>query len=129
MADIQQTADEISTAPALADIAAGLRQGLEALRGAVDHLMADAARQSPDIHGVAVPLLMLLGNVCGSWQMARAALVAGRLGNDEFPADYLAEIVALARFWFGHLAPQAQALAATVTTGGSAVTAWTPPVA
>jgi 3-(methylsulfanyl)propanoyl-CoA dehydrogenase len=125
MADIEATAAEAATSHP--DLTAGLREGIKALRRAVDHLMADAAKQSPDIHGVAVPLLMLFGNVCGSWQMTRAALVAGGIDTSEFPADYLAEIAALARFWFGHLAPQAQALAATVITGGPAVTGWTPP--
>jgi acyl-CoA dehydrogenase len=127
ISDIEATAAEVDADVALADIAAGLRGGIDALRRAVLHVMADAARQSPDIHGVAVPLLMLLGNVCGSWQMARAALAAGHCRDPEFPADYLTEIVALSRFWFGHLAPQAQALMTIVTSGGAAVTAWQPP--
>jgi len=65
----------------------------------------------------AVPLLHLMGIVCGSWQMGRAALAATRGEGGGEDAAYRSGIVALARFWFGHLAPQAFAYAAAARAG------------
>jgi hypothetical protein len=54
-----------------------------------------------------VPVLRQLGLVCGAWQMARAALVARRLGDDVYQRG----IVDLAEFYCAHVLPQAAAWA------------------
>ncbi len=72
--------------------------------------------------GVAVPFLNLAGVVCGAWQWGRAATVAAKTiqagSTDE---TYYRSQIALAQFYFSHVACSATGLAQTVAQGGSVV--------
>jgi hypothetical protein len=66
---------------------------------------------------------MLVGYVCGGWQMARAALAAQRrweAGLD--PGFHQAKIVT-ARFYAEQILPKAAALLAAIENGGGTVMA------
>ena len=63
----------------------------------------------------------MLGTVCGSWQMARAASQARScLERGRGDVAYLQGVIDLARFYFGHMAPQAVSLSRVVMHGSRA---------
>jgi hypothetical protein len=68
---------------------------------------------------------MLVGYVCGGWQMARAALVAQeKLVAGEDPTFYESKVVT-ARFYAEQIMPKAIALMHAVQGGGSSAMALT----
>ena len=72
--------------------------------------------------GVAVPFLNLAGVVCGAWQWGRAATVAAKaLQAGSTDETYYRSQIALAQFYFSHVASSATGLAQTVAQGGSVV--------
>jgi acyl-CoA dehydrogenase len=123
--DMRSTAIELTGAPALRDLGTALAADLDELARTRTWILDRGKDHLADVLAGAVPFLHLLGTVCGSWQMGRAALAASaRL--EGIDAAYHRGIVELARFWFAHHAPQAAALARTVVAGGASVTQFAP---
>ncbi len=81
IADIGETADAASAAPALVAVGERLREGAEALSQATDWL-AERRGQADALVG-ATPFLTLAGEVVGGWLLARGAVAAaeGRAGD------------------------------------------------
>jgi 3-(methylsulfanyl)propanoyl-CoA dehydrogenase len=76
------------------------------------------------VHAGAVPFLMLMGIVCGGWQMARAALVAQqRLAEGRGDKSFYEAKIKTARFYADHLLTQAPALRNTIVHGAAGVMA------
>ena len=98
--------------------------GIQAVAESVDWLLATFDKDVRAAAAGSVPFLKLMGVVAGSWQMARAALVAEKkvavLDGDE--AFYRAKI-ATARFYGDHVLVQAPGLKNTVVGGASGVMA------
>jgi alkylation response protein AidB-like acyl-CoA dehydrogenase len=105
-----------------AEFAQGLERIIALLEQVCDWIIARGRDAIGEVLAGGVPFLRLLGLACGAWQMTRAALAAhALLAKQEGDAGYLRGIVELARFYFGHLAPQAAAHAHTVMHGGAVV--------
>jgi acyl-CoA dehydrogenase len=107
----------------LAVIRHSLADGIKALSGATDGLLSTMAQDPSSVMAVSVPYMMLVGYVCGGWQMARAALVAQeKLAAGEDPKFYESKLMT-ARFYAEHILPKAIALMHTVKGGGKSTLA------
>jgi acyl-CoA dehydrogenase len=106
----------------LAPIRAALRDGALALEQATQWLLRTVERDPDAALAASVNYLMLVGYVCGGWQMARAAVAAraklqsGEQG--EHRAFYRAKI-ATATFYAEQIMPKAIALLSVVKSGAS----------
>ena len=110
-----------------ADFAA-LRGRLDAARtaaaGCVDWIVATYGTDAKAVHAGAVPFLKLMGNLCGGWQMARAALAAqAALAKGGGDREFLAAKVATARFFADHQLALVPALRDTIVQGAAGVLA------
>ena len=105
--------------PDLTSVRAALRNGLHALEQATQWMSETLAKDPDASLAASVNYLMLTGYVCGSWQMARAALAArARLLSVEDTRFYLAKI-ATAVFYAEQIMPKAIALLDVVRSGAS----------
>jgi alkylation response protein AidB-like acyl-CoA dehydrogenase len=102
----------------------------ENLTHAIDGLAAatqwvvDTFPANPNaVAAVSVPFLKLWGTVAGGWMMARAALIAAAKLGGGGDADFYRAKIITARFYAGHILPQAGGLVSTVTGGSSSVLA------
>ena len=101
-----------------------LASGVKALDASVDWIVATYAKDPRAVHAGAVPFLNLMGIVAGGWQMARAALVAGkRLASEAGDIAFYKAKITTARFFADHQLSQAEGLAATVMKGAPGVMA------
>ncbi|MBB3139628.1 acyl-CoA dehydrogenase [Halomonas organivorans] len=118
--DIRACARSVGKDDRLTELATSLDEMLDTLAATADWLLAQGKERTAALYGGAVPLLHLLGTVCGGWQLARAAQAAQRqLDADEGDADYLAGIIDLARFYMASVAPEAASHARAVRDGGN----------
>ncbi len=116
--DMLEVAAELKSAAALAPLGEQLADDVKTLERTLDWILANGRERLGDVLAGASPFLHLLGTVCGSWQMGRAALAAtAKRGSGEYADGYLEEILKLARFYAGHVAPQAAAQARAATSG------------
>ncbi|SMF48514.1 acyl-CoA dehydrogenase [Pseudogulbenkiania subflava] len=102
---------------AFRQLAAAQDVAIKELEGATRHLI-EAATVDPRLaFAGAVPYLMLLGTVCGGWQMTRAAGAAqARIAAGETAAFYRAKIDT-ALFYAEHILPRAMTHAYVVQHG------------
>jgi alkylation response protein AidB-like acyl-CoA dehydrogenase len=125
LADMHAVEEQLDKAGGddLAVIKAALGQGIEALNGATQWLLSTMAQDPSSVMAVSVSYLMLVGYVCGGWQMARAALIAQeKLAAGEEPDFYEAKLIT-ARFYAEHVLPKATALLYAVKAGGKSTLA------
>jgi len=103
----------------LASIRAALRDGVLALEQATQWVL-QTIEQDPDATlAASFSYLMLVGYVCGGWQMARAAVAARAcLQSGEHKGFYRAKI-ATATFYAEQIMPKANALLSVVKSGAS----------
>ncbi len=123
VAEIARDAAALAGDADVAELAAALADDAAALARCTDALLARGRERQAGVLAVAVPFLRLVGTVCGSWQMARAAHAAARClrdGGDD--PETATTIAATARFWYAHRAPYAAAHARVVLHGGPSVT-------
>jgi 3-(methylthio)propanoyl-CoA dehydrogenase len=103
----------------LGSIRAGLRDGVMALEQATQWVLQTMDGDADAALAASVNYLMLVGYVCGGWQMARAAVAArANLQSGEHKAFYRAKI-ATATFYAEQIMPKAIALLAVVKSGAS----------
>ena len=102
-----------------ASIRAALRDGVLALEQATQWVL-QTIEQDPDATlAASFSYLMLVGYVCGGWQMARAAVAARAcLQSGEHKGFYRAKI-ATATFYAEQIMPKANALLSAVKSGAS----------
>ncbi|QQS55408.1 MAG: acyl-CoA dehydrogenase C-terminal domain-containing protein [Candidatus Competibacteraceae bacterium] len=125
IAEIEMTAETLDPIPGddMAVIRNGLRDGARALADATGHMLASG--DPNNAMAVSVDYLMLVGTVCGGWQMARAARVAqNKLMTGEDSLFHEAKLVT-ARFYVEHLLPKAGALLRSIQNGGISIMALT----
>ena len=99
-----------------------LQQGLEALEGAVAHLLEAGKRDMSAALAVATPFLALAGTVIGGWLLARAAQAAAA-GAGATP-DFTAAKLATATFFVDNILPEAEAEARSVRRGAASTLAF-----
>lgn len=101
-----------------------LARGVAALERAGRHVAEQYGKNIRAVAAGSVPLLQLMGVVCGGWQMARALLAAQRrLATAGGDRAFLQAKIATARFYADHVLVGAEALAETVIEGGDGVLA------
>ncbi len=125
IADMHAVEEQLGTAGGddLAVIKAALGQGIEALNSATQWLLGTIAQDPSSVMAVSVNYLMLVGYVCGGWQMARAALIAQeKLAAGDEPNFYEAKLIT-ARFYAEQILPKATALLYSVKAGGKSTLA------
>src|SRR5258705_11492927 len=91
-----------------------LSRGHDALKAAVDFVVANMKSDPNAVFAGGVPYLKLAGIVLGGWQMARALLAASQKQAVD-PSFYGAKI-ATAQFFAEHVLPQAVALEASIVS-------------
>ena len=88
----------------------------------VSWIAASYATDIKAVHAGAVPFLMLMGIVCGGWQMSRAALVARqRLIEGKGDKSFYEAKIKTARFYADHFLTRAPGLRDTVIKGSAGV--------
>ena len=98
-----------------------LAEAVDALDATTGWLLTRAESGFDDLLSGSVDYLMLVGYVCGGWQMARAALIArDRLAAGDDPDFYRAKQIS-AVFYAERVLPKALALARAVQAGGESV--------
>ena len=103
----------------LAAIAAALGDATKTLERATTAVLRHLAASPDAALAASVNYLMLVGYVCGGWQMARAAAAAhARLASGDDEGFHQAKI-ATARFYAEQVLPKASSLAAAVLSGAS----------
>jgi alkylation response protein AidB-like acyl-CoA dehydrogenase len=125
IADMHKVEEQLGKAGGddLAVIKASLGQGIEALNGATQWMLATIAQDASSVMVMSVNYLMLTGYVCGGWQMARAALVAQqKLAAGEEPEFHEAKLIT-ARFYAEQILPKATALMSAIKAGGKSTLA------
>jgi acyl-CoA dehydrogenase len=109
---------------ALAAIGRALAEAAQAMKNAVDWVVAQGGEDPTIAYAGAVPYLKLCGVVTGGWQMARAARIAREhLDAGDGDAAFHAAKIATARFYAETLLPQAQAHLRAMTAGSAAALA------
>ena len=80
-------------------------------------------RDDPDAPGsIALNFLMLMGYVCGGWQMARATLIATEKSASSSDDFYRSKIVT-ARFYAEHYLPRTSGYFSTIRAGSESIMA------
>ena len=102
-----------------ASIRAALRDGVLALEQATQWVLQTIEQDPAATLAASFSYLMLVGYVCGGWQMARAAVAARAcLQSGEHKGFYRAKI-ATATFYAEQIMPKANALLSVVKSGAS----------
>ena len=117
------TASAPGGAPNLAEIAAALAGGVDALERAVRYVVETYGQDIRSVSVGAVPLLKLFGIVSGGWQLLRSASIAqqrlaapGGAGAD---SGFHRAKIATARFYADHVLSQAAGLAHSIVHGAA----------
>ncbi len=116
MRAVQTALDSRDTA--LKIIAARLQAAIDDLDAACQWVLANFQDDYHVAGSVAVNFLMLMGTVCGGWQMARAAAIAAQ--DDSL---FNRSKVITARFYAEHFLPRTTGYLTTITAGSEAVMA------
>jgi acyl-CoA dehydrogenase len=108
-------------AAAFGEAAARMEEGIVALEGASQYLLAALGKNSVEIFAGATPYLRLFGLVAGASYLAEAALASQEAmkGGDKDPAH--AARIATARFFAENLLPAASGLEQAVVSGAQSV--------
>ena len=117
VAEFLRRMEEVSAPP---ELVAPLREAIGALREATAWILARGAARPDDAYAAAGPYLRMFGITAGGWVMARQAVAARALGDDD---PYAAAKVATARFYCTELLPQAAGLLPAVRAGADLVLA------
>ena len=108
----------------MAAIRAAFSAALTAAEECVSWIAITYGTDAKAVHAGAVPFLMLMGTVCGGWQMARAALVAHRrLVEGKGDKSFHEAKIKTARFYADHLLTRAPGLRNTIVQGAAGVMA------
>jgi hypothetical protein len=107
-----------------AALRARLDAGRKAAAGCVDWIVATYASDVKAVHAGAVPFLKLMGNLCGGWQLARAALAAqAELAKGAGDTGFLEAKISTARFFADYQLALVPALRDTIVQGAAGVLA------
>jgi len=96
-----------------------LTTAIDALQLATRWVLETVNRDPQAAMAASVNYLMLVGYVCGGWQMARAALVCKREYQSPEDQTFYRQKLATARFYADQILPKVGALLKAVTSGAS----------
>jgi hypothetical protein len=97
-------------------------EAIDALEAAIGSVLAGYSQGPERALAVSVPALRLAGYVIGGWLLTKSAAIAARkLGESGADVDFLRGKLVSARFYAGHVLPQAHALARVVGAGAASV--------
>ncbi len=110
--------------PDLAGLRAALTEGIDALDGATDWILASQKGDPRDAAAGAVPFMRLWGTVAGGWLLAKGAVaVKAALASGEGDPAFLKSKLITARFYGEHILPRAASLKAAATAGSATMMA------
>ena len=110
----------------LADISAALSLAAEDAKAALVWLLDNHASDPTIPGGVSYHFLMMMGTLCGGWQMARAAKVAQeKLAAGNADTDFYSAKILSAKFYAEQALPRVAAHASSVKSGSATMMAIT----
>lgn len=109
---------------AVASVRQALAAGVRAVRDSSRFILEGSAKDENLAGAAAFNFLMLLGVVCGGWQMARAAVIAARGASPAADAHFLRTKLATARFYADQIMPRAHAHALAISAGSASTMAF-----
>ena len=120
---LQEMKDVVRQLEAIEDkdfksIQLSLNNALDALEQATDWLLKNYQTDVNIPGSIAVNLLMLMGTVCGGWQMSRAAIIANNkinAGDDD--NAFLRTKIKTARFYADHILPRTSSYLQSILAG------------
>jgi alkylation response protein AidB-like acyl-CoA dehydrogenase len=101
----------------LTAIAAAFKEALAHAESTSAYVAGTFAGDPRAVAAGSTPYLMLIGTLCGGWQMLRAALVAHRRLKADAGDEFAGAKLATARFYADHLLPRCQAYAREIMHG------------
>ena len=108
--------------PDLQAIARRFRTGLDTVQQGAQLILNDPAENNAPHGAISFHMLMMMGTVCGGWQMARAALKAyQKLESGASDPDFYKTKIVTARFFADHLLPRCVYHLEVMQSGGKAV--------
>jgi len=111
-----------SARPELKAVGQRLMSALQVWTGTTEWVLGSAKSNVSGVLTSAVSYLNMATVVCGGWMMGKAALAAAALlDKGEGDPKFCRNKIATARFYADQILPQADAWAATVTAGDSAI--------
>jgi alkylation response protein AidB-like acyl-CoA dehydrogenase len=117
--EMRGVAAEVDDAGVLDAFAANLRDAVDALDAAGNHLLARLGEDPNDALAGATPYLEMFGITAGGWLSGVAALAALRALADGGEDGFLRSKVETARFYGDHILPRVRGLLATTTAGAA----------
>ena len=98
--------------------------GIDALENATKWLLENYQSDADAPGSVAVNFMMLMGTICGGWQMARAVLVAkDKISKGDDDPDFYQSKIISARFYGDHYLPRASAYLGSIVAGSESTMA------
>ncbi|MFK8015653.1 MAG: acyl-CoA dehydrogenase [Gammaproteobacteria bacterium] len=124
LADQMRTACTTLEARGASDLASRLTTAVDQMVAGTDWLLANYADDINAPNAVCVNLLMLMGTVCGGWQMALAYDVAcAQLDSGAADTSFMEAKKVTARFYMEHTLPRAAGYLSTVMAGSASTMA------
>lgn len=117
LAELRAIAADVEGTPKLADLAPGLRAGIDALAGATEWLQKRIGVEPRDVAAGATPYIQLFGVIAGGCSLAQLAVAATQEAPGEWNESFLQSRATLARFFIQQLIPPAIGLVSAVTSG------------
>ena len=116
--DMRQVLASLAAQPGdeFASISERFSEAVDALEAAASWVLHILASDQRAAFAASVNFMMLAGYVCGGWQLARAALAAAKVADQD---EFLRAKITTAAFYAEQVLPKASALATTVRLGGS----------
>jgi alkylation response protein AidB-like acyl-CoA dehydrogenase len=130
-ATLQLLLDDVNAAAGdlddeFADIAAALSSAAEEAKASLVWLLENHASDPTIPGGVSYHFLMMMGTLCGGWQMARSAKVAReKLAGGDIDTDFYSAKILTARFYAEQALPRVAAHARSVQSGSATMMAIT----
>jgi hypothetical protein len=122
--DVNAAAGELDDE--FADIAAALSSAAEEAKASLVWLLENHASDPTIPGGVSYHFLMMMGTLCGGWQMARSAKVAReKLAGGDIDTDFYSAKILTARFYAEQALPRVAAHARSVQSGSATMMAIT----
>lgn len=127
VADVRATADELSANDgAIGTSAQALAQAAQAADDAIGAILTGGLSMR-ESGAVSVPLLMMLGTLCGGWMTLQSAQAAQeQKDSGKWDATFLDAKIAYAQVFATQSLPQVDRYSRTIMAGGKAVEAVTP---
>ncbi|MGB2509353.1 MAG: acyl-CoA dehydrogenase [Candidatus Puniceispirillaceae bacterium] len=126
-AGVKKLFDEIEADMAVLpdSLSAPMHASLSTARKTLD-VLCGRANSPRDAAVSGVDWLMLLGYLCGGWQMAKSAYIASEAATQAFSPDFLAAKQTTCQIYITSCLPQIEALSAKIKGAGSDILAMRP---